>query len=53
MAVGISLNMMVELKQCREIRLQLWIMNSIMNLIWEFNNQYTIQITKLNYLKPK
>jgi len=27
--------------------------NSLMNLILQFNNQYSIQIIKLNYLKPK
>jgi len=49
--VGISLIMMIGLKQCRDIRLKIWIRNSLMNLIREFNNQYTNQITKLNYLK--
>jgi len=33
--------------------LNLFCSTTLMNLICQFNNQYTIQITKLNNLKPK
>jgi len=44
MTIGVILmNIMITFKQCVEIRIQLWIRNSPMNFICQFNDQYSFQ----------